>query len=262
MVLLNQLASDFRESLARPQTWLRLGWDDILRRYQRSKLGPLWLAGGLGAMTAGMGFLFSQIMNEPVREYMPFLCAGLAVWLYLALIVGEACEVFTASAGILKNYNIPKFSLIFRVVWRNIIAFFHYLIVFFIVCVWLQFPLNINILWAIPGLFLLSIPLTQLALILSFVSARYRDVTQIVSYIIQAMFFITPVMWNPSSISSSLKLVTYNPFHHMVSIVREPLLGKMPAQESYVAMAVIILILGLVMVPVYNWGRYKVIHWV
>jgi ABC-type polysaccharide/polyol phosphate export permease len=48
------------------------------------------------------------------------------------------------------------------------------------------------------------------------------------------LFFITPVFWLPSLMPTRTVLVTGNPFYHMLELLRAPLLGRAPADESWI----------------------------
>ena len=50
--------------------------------------------------------------------------------------------------------------------------------------------------------------------------------------------FVTPVFWSASQLQGRRAIIVdANVLHHMIEIVREPLLGKMPALLSYMVCA-------------------------
>ena len=65
-----------------------------------------------------------------------------------------------------------------------------------------------------------------MALLLAVLSSRYRDIPQIVQSAMAVIFLVTPVLWDPANVDRSLLLVTFNPFHYLVDVVRGPLLDK------------------------------------
>jgi ABC-2 type transport system permease protein/lipopolysaccharide transport system permease protein len=54
---------DVASGLARWPLWMRLGWNDILKRYRRSVLGPFWLTASMGIMVAALGVLYANLFN-------------------------------------------------------------------------------------------------------------------------------------------------------------------------------------------------------
>ncbi len=57
-----------------------LGWQDVRQRYRRSALGPFWLTISMGVMIGTIGIVFGQIFKTPMREFLPFLAAGMILW--------------------------------------------------------------------------------------------------------------------------------------------------------------------------------------
>jgi ABC-type polysaccharide/polyol phosphate export permease len=64
-------------------------------------------------------------------------------------------------------------------------------------------------------------------------SARFRDVPQIVTSIMQFAIFVTPVFWTPDRFPERHAVLAFNPFYHMLAAVRSPLLGQPVDSLSY-----------------------------
>src|SRR3954451_10633775 len=76
---LHHAMSDLAAGWALWPLWVRLGWYDILQRYRRSLLGPFWLTASMAIMVISLGFIFAQLFNTPINDFLPFLCVGLLV---------------------------------------------------------------------------------------------------------------------------------------------------------------------------------------
>ena len=72
-------------------------------------------------------------------------------------------------------------------------------------------------------------------LLLSLICTRFRDVPPIIASLTQLLFFVTPVMWKPELLGQRQFLMTLNPFHHLLEIIRAPLLGIAPGWENWAA---------------------------
>ena len=78
-----------------------------------------------------------------------------------------------------------------------------------------------------------------LSLLLGLLSARYRDIPQIITSLAQLLFFITPIFWRPEMLSTNRWIADWNPIFHLIELVRAPLLGNpVPATSWLVALAV------------------------
>jgi ABC-type polysaccharide/polyol phosphate export permease len=66
-----------------------------------------------------------------------------------------------------------------------------------------------------------------LVLLLGMLSARFRDVPQFVSNIVQVSFFLSPIIWRAEMLPSNRRyLANFNPLFHFMEVVRAPLLGE------------------------------------
>jgi lipopolysaccharide transport system permease protein len=228
--------SDLYEGGANWRMWTRLGWMEIRRRYRRTMLGPFWTSFNVAVMVFTMGFLWAALFNQPVSRYLPYLTAGIIVWQLLSSCMNEGATVFAANSGLLTSMRIPKSLLVATMVWRNVIVFFHNLMIFLIVMLlW-----RVSVTWAtllfVPGLVLLSLNSCWIALVLALVGTRFRDVPQFLGGLITILMFLTPIMWSRGTVAHRAAIgyiIDMNPFYHLVDIVRAPLLGEEPSLLSW-----------------------------
>jgi ABC-type polysaccharide/polyol phosphate export permease len=97
---------------------------------------------------------------------------------------------------------------------------------------------------------------------LSIICARFRDVPQIVSSIMQVVFFVTPVMYLPAQLAQrGITVLKLNPFANLLEIVRDPILGVAPSQWALVSCS-IMAVAGLAVVTPFA-GHYapRVVYW-
>ena len=75
--------------------------------------------------------------------------------------------------------------------------------------------------------------------------------------------FATPIFWPPENLQGSARFVFVhlNPIYHLLNIVRSPMLGRVPALESYLAV-LFIMVLGWGMTFVFfNYFRKRIPYW-
>ena len=150
----------------------------------------------------------------------------------------------------------------FRSTWSKLIIFAHNLVIYFGIIVYFGIWPGLNGLLAIPGLMLVTINGALLTLLVGMVSARFRDIPQLIASIVQIVFFVTPIMWKPELLQHRTYIATLNPFFHMIELVRAPLLGSIPALQSYVAVLVITLINFVVVGIFFARFRSRIAYWV
>src|SRR3954465_10378185 len=253
---------DIRQGLARWRLWGLMGWNDILLRYRRSMLGPFWLTISMGIMVAALGFLYGSLFKVPLETYLPFLTLGILVWNLISGLITDACTALSASEGMIKEVRLPYSLYIFRMIWRTMIMFGHNIVVYLAVAVIFGIKPSLATLLVVPGLALVMLNAVSIGLLASIVCARFRDIPQIVSSLLQIMFFLTPIIWQPELLKDRHFLVHSNPFYHFVEIIRAPMLGHPVQLESWLYAGAVSL-LGWLLALVFL-GRYRrfIPYWV
>ena len=241
-----------------------LGSQDIKQRYKRSALGPLWLTISMAVMITAMGFVFGRLFNTPLRDFFPYLAAGIIIWGFISSVLSEGCMAFIESEAIIKQIPLPYFTFILRLIWRNLLILSHNIVILPFVLWAVGRNFHVEAFLAIPGLALLLINLMWVVLILATFCARYRDMPQIIQSVILVIFYVTPVMWMRQTLpgDAGKLLIEWNPLFHLIDIVRAPLLGDTPSLLSW-WVAILMALLGwVVAIQFYRHYKHKIAYWV
>lgn len=234
-----------------------LGWQDVKQRYRRSALGPFWLTISMGVMIATIGIVFGKIFKSPMADFLPFLTVGMILWTFMSTVIAEGCMGFVAAEGVIKQLPLPLFIHVLRVVWRNFLILAHNIVIFPLVLIAVGKPIGFEAYLSLPGILLVIVNLSWMILILAILCARYRDLPQIVNSMLQIVFYLTPIMWLPNLLPAraGVYLLVWNPFYHLIEIVRAPLLERIASElnwEVSLGLAVVGWALALAV-----YGRYK-----
>jgi ABC-2 type transport system permease protein/lipopolysaccharide transport system permease protein len=213
--------------------WTMLGWNDIRLKYRRSTIGPFWITLSMAMFILILGIVYSRIFHIGVRDYLPFLTAGYITWGFISQTTTESCGAFLEGERIIKQIRLPYAVYVLRVVYRNFIIFLHNAVVFVPVAIIFSVNPGFHGLMAIPGLVLLYLNLCWVALCLSILNSRFRDLQSIVGTFVQVMLFVTPIMWPLRTLGDATYLAEINPLYHLIDIVRTPLLGQSPDFSSW-----------------------------
>lgn len=255
--------SDITAAVQRYQLVGVLGWQDIRQRYRRSALGPFWITIGMAVMIATIGIVFGQIFKTPLYDFFPFLAIGTILWSFISTVIAEGGMGFIASEAIVKQLPIPLFVHILRMLWRNLLILAHNIVIFPLVLVAVGRPLGWVALLSVPGLALTTLNLGWIALVLGVLCTRYRDLPQIITSVLQVVFYITPIMWLPKLLPSraGAYLVDSNPFYHMLEVVRAPLLGQFPSTLNWTVSAALAVLGWTFALFVYGRYKHRIAYW-
>ena len=173
-------AADLIDGIRSYRIWTRLGWQEVKRRYRRTVFGPFWATLSIGAFIVGMVFIWAPLFKTDVKSYLPFLAAGLVSWTFATALISEGCTTYTAGVNLITQLNFPYTVLNFMVVWRNIIVFFHNILIVIVVVIALKIPVDWQTLLLIPGLIIVAVNGAWMTILFGMVSARFRDVPPLV----------------------------------------------------------------------------------
>jgi ABC-type polysaccharide/polyol phosphate export permease len=214
--------------------WGRMGWQEVRRRYRRTVIGPFWTTLSLGVFVFTLGFLWAHLWQQNPKEFLPFFCSGMITWVFISSIVTEGCTAFTAAEPLIKQLNVPYTLLTCTLVWRNLIVFLHNLLIFILLVPYAGIPINWMTLFVFPGLLIISLSGVWVAALLGTLCARYRDVQQLITTVLQIALFVTPIFYSPSQLHGGLvKIAQLNPLYHYIELVRLPLMGQLPSGLDY-----------------------------
>ena len=255
---------DFTDGLKQWRIWLLLAYQDIQLRYRRSVIGPFWLTLSMAILVYSMGYLYAHLFHQNLTTYYPFLVTGMLSWTLISTIIMEISDGLIVAEGLIKNIKLSYFLHMHRIAMRNIIIFFHNILV--LIPIFLIYSDNIKIsrfsLLMFYGLALIYFNTLTFGMIVSMIGARYRDFSQVVKSLLQVIFFVTPIMWNPSVLGDKFKfIVIANPIYAFVEILRAPLLGTLPSGQC-ILMSFIMTLMGLVICFLFfSKYRSRIIFW-
>jgi ABC-type polysaccharide/polyol phosphate export permease len=256
-------AADLRETMRRWRVWGRIGWQDIRMRYRRSIIGPFWLTLSMAVMVTALGVLYAQLLRITIRDYLPFLTLGLLAWGLISGLLNDGGQAFIGAAAFIRQVRMPHAFHALRSVWRNFLIFAHNIVVFVGVALVFQIWPSPATLLVIPGLVLLLLNGVWATLLLGMICLRFRDAPQIITSLLQVVFFVTPVLWKPELLEGRrYAFVALNPFYHFVELVRAPLLGHAPALETWLATGAIGVLGWAVTFVFFSRYRHRIPYWV
>jgi lipopolysaccharide transport system permease protein len=260
--MLNPIFNDLAASIASWRLWTLLGWLEVRQRYARSRVGPFWLTISMGVMIASIGVVYGTLFGQSMTDYLPFLAISLVMWTVFSQTITEGSNAYINSATYIRQASTPKLIYVLQVVWRNLIILAHnFVIVLLLLAIfgvksWETLPLFI------PAMALYILNAMWIAMMAGLLSARFRDLPQIISAVMQIAFYVTPIIYRPTSLTRFAFLVELNPLAHLIELVRAPLIGQIPSLATWgiaIGMAAIGWTLALLMT-----GRYlkRIPYWV
>ncbi|GAA6137772.1 ABC transporter permease [Arenicella sp. 4NH20-0111] len=261
----NQLAlavEDFKRGFKDKGVWLALGWNDVQGRYNRSKLGVFWASLSILIFVCSLGPIYSRLFNVSSPDYVLYLMLGLIVWNYMHGIILESGREYVNSVNYIVSFQLSYFTLLLRVVWRNLVVLGYQMLVFLGLSILLGKTWYLS--WIIIPVSLLIITVNALwmGVLVSVMATRFRDLGELLNNIFRLVFFVTPIMWMPE-IRSDLEIVAQlNPFYHLIEIYRGALLSGSIEMTSWIISLLLAFAGWVVAFPVFAVFRSRIAFWI
>lgn len=216
----------FWAGLQMSDLWWHFAKNAVQSRFRRSYLGLGWIVLNSLAFALGAGYLWAQIFQIEARDFVPYIGLGFAIWGFVAASLTDGCEVIFASSSYTKQIKIPYSVFITQSV---LVHFIYFLIAFFATLAAsyvLGLQPTLGSAWALPGMLILFVMSYLTVTTLSFLGARFRDLSHAIGSILQILFVMTPVIY-PSDIISGRGLdwiVNFNPVNSLLEVIRTPVI--------------------------------------
>lgn len=252
---------DLRAGIRSVYLWPILGWQDIKQRYRRSVIGPFWLTISYGLLILGMGPLYGRLLQQDISSYLPYLAVGFVAWILISSLITEGCSAFIGAEGYITQMKLPFTAHVLRVVWRNLLIFFHNFVIVLVVMIFSPPPLTWALLTVPLGVLVIAANGIWIGIVFGLLCARYRDFTQVVGSMVQVAFFLTPVMWRPDMLGRKQWAADWNPLHHLLEIVRAPLISGKAMPLSWMVAAGLAIAGFVIALWLFSRYRARVAYW-
>jgi lipopolysaccharide transport system permease protein len=224
-----------------------LTWRDVKVRYKQTVIGFGWAIMQPLLMTLIFTLFFGMLAAIPSQgvPYALFTFTALVPWTFFANGVTRASSSLIYDAGLIQKVYFPRLLLPVAGILSPLLDFFFA----FLVLVGLMFYYHYTPGWpmlaVIPLLLLATMFSLGIGLWLAAINVEYRDVGQIVPFLVQLLFFASPVIY-PASFVPARFQVAYgllNPMSGIIEGFRWAILGTKPPSLLLLASTGIIVLL-------------------
>lgn len=208
---------------------------DFVSVYKQTILGPLWFFIQPIITTITFTIIFGNLagISTDGLPHILFYLAGITCWNYFSACLDKISHVFRDNQHVFGKVYFPRLIVPLSIVVSNLIKFSIQLLLFILIliyyCTFTDANVSVN---SYALLFpLLIIILAGLALgfgmIITSLTNKYRDLIFLLTFGIQLMMYMTPVIYPLSSVSESAQFwLVLNPITTIVETFKYGFLGK------------------------------------
>ena len=215
---------------------------NIRARYKQSLLGITWVIFKPLINMAIFTILFGKLAKFPSDglPYPLFVFSGLIPWMYFSNSLGGATSSLVSNSGLISKIFFPRVILPMSANISNLVDLAISFVVLFVLLIFYKAQLQISLLLIPVLIVFLMIAAIGPGFYFSALNVKYRDVGQVIAFIIQAWMYLTPVIYPLSFIPEQYRLLAYlNPMTGVIEAFRICILGH--AQPNVAGLSISIL---------------------
>ena len=247
--------SPYRIVVRPPRGWLSLNlaevwryrdllamlvWRDFSTRYRQSILGAGWAIIRPVLSVLVFTVIFGMVAKLPSDgiPYPLFSFAAMMPWLYFSTALTNATNSVVLGQGLLTKVYFPRLVLPLASVCSGLGD----LAIQFVLLLLLMFWYHVAPTWAVAlvPLFILECMVVSLALglWLTALNVKYRDIGQLVPFLVQIWMYLTPIVYSSSMVPVRFRaLYSLNPMVGVVDGFRWAMLGQSAPDWSMLAIS-------------------------
>ena len=195
---------------------------DIRGKYKGSFLGILWSFINPLLQVLVYALVFPYIMKVETENYLIFLICGIIPWTWFITSISQGTTSITNNANLIKKVYFPREILPISVVTSGLVNFLIscLIILIFVICGGLGITWHLVFL---PFIIIVQYLFTlALIFVLSAFNVYVKDVEYIVAFIINMLFYATPILYTTEMFSGPiLWLFRLNPLAHLINAYRD-----------------------------------------
>lgn len=198
-------------------------WREFLIRYKQTAIGVLWAILQPVSLMLLFTFIFGVVLQTTHKSY-PFTLfyfAGVLPWTFFAGSTNFAVTSLSGNFNLVTKIYFPREIIPISGIAINFIDYLIGLAVYLLLLFCYDVPLTWNFLWLLPLLVMLVLYTTSISLLLAALNVYYRDVKLASTFLLQFLFFATPVIYSIDAVDNRWKYLLFlNPLTFIVENMR------------------------------------------
>ncbi len=224
-----------------------LTWRDIKVRYKQAVLGIAWAILQPVLTTAITSLVFGLLLKvqSDGLPYPVFVLSALLPWHLFQLSLQKSSISLVGNANLITKIYFPRIIIPISSVLAVMVDFLISLVLLFIAMAIYGITLKWTVLWVIPLTLLAVFAALAVGLWLSALNVQYRDVQQMVPFLLQIWMYATPIVYPITTIPEGTLRYLYslNPMVGVVQGFRWALFGGSPPDMTLLVSTVAVLLL-------------------
>lgn len=212
---------------------------ELRGRYKGSVLGFLWTYINPLCQVVVYSAVFSVIFRVNIEKFYLYLIIGMMPWTFFNTSVQGGATCIRAQSDMVQKIYFPREVIPIAYVTSAFVNMLLSFIIVFGAVIISGLGFNFKVLIYLPLIMLLEYLLALgIAFIVSSITVYFRDMEQILSVILMAWIYITPIMYNMEYVPEQYrKLIVLNPMTPIVEVYHQILYYRITPTTNYLLLA-------------------------
>jgi lipopolysaccharide transport system permease protein len=207
-------------------------WRDIKIKYKQTMLGFLWAILQPLLMMTVFTLFFGRSLNIPSQSipYPVYVFSGLLMWNIFSIGLTNASNSMINNSSIIKKIYFPRLIIPVSSILVALFDFIMAFTIFVVILIYFQQPINWSALFIWPLAVLVCISSTLgLGSWLAALNVKYRDFRYVIPFLVQVLFFLTPVIYPISLLKYPILqyILACSPMYAALELFRFPITGTL-----------------------------------
>lgn len=219
---------DWKELMQYGELFYFFTWRDIKIKYKQTVLGFLWAVLQPLLMMLIFTFFFGKALSVPSEDipYPVFVLSGLLIWNIFSSGLVNAASSMVSNAAIIKKIYFPRIIIPTSNILVSLFDFLMAFLVFVGVLLYYASPVQASAFFLWPLAILIAVLATLgPGCLLAALNVKYRDFRYVIPFLVQVLFFVTPVLYPISVLDSPILkyFIAASPMYAAVTLFKLPI---------------------------------------
>lgn len=255
--MLRAISTMIQEVQAARSVLVQLTRQQLILRYRRTMLGYLWTLVNPLLMMTITALVFSSLFKADLKTFAIFMFAGMVPWNFFNAMVVQSANTFIINEGLIKKIYLPKIIFPLSIACATLVDS---------VLSLAALSLIVMAIGAEPSWALVFLPVAYVmtfffalgvSLIISVATVFYRDLQHMITIAMQALFFLTPIIYDKAAIVGGVSLLLeLNPVTPFIELFRAPIrYGQWP--ETLVMVHALAISIASIMIGLFFFLKFE-----
>lgn len=206
-----------------------LVWRDIKVRYKQTVLGAAWAIIQPLVTMIVFAYFFGILARVPTEgiPYPIFFYTGLLIWTFFSNAVSSGANSLLGNTNLITKVYFPRLIIPSAAVGAGLMDFAIASVLLVGLLIYYDFPITLSYLMLIPVILITTLYALGMAVLLSALNVKYRDIRYALPFAMQIWLFVSPIIYPASLVPDEWRWVlVLNPMTGIIESFRAALFNR------------------------------------